>query len=191
MGRPTIGCSAWVASRPGTSPTARRRPTRSAVPSSALTDFPVEDREHVPSEEIAVPRGRTMHVPKSLKGVAGLLVQATVRRGAGRARLSGDRAALSHRHLGRHPAVQRPTIATRRRRFKLLIDTLYEHGVKLLAAADGEPDRLYARGDGRLRVRAHRLAIDGDALGRISRKGPMAAIDCAVVAVASLGSSAA
>ena len=35
-----------------------------------LTDHPVEDRAHVPSEELDVGAGRTLHVPKSLKGVA-------------------------------------------------------------------------------------------------------------------------
>ncbi|WP_339561353.1 AFG1/ZapE family ATPase, partial [Pseudomonas sp. EA_65y_Pfl1_P113] len=34
-----------------------------------LTDFPVEDRAHVPSEDLIV-QGRTLHVPKALKGVA-------------------------------------------------------------------------------------------------------------------------
>src|SRR5690348_3349840 len=35
-----------------------------------LTDYPVEDRAKVPSEELDVGGGRTIHVPKSLKGVA-------------------------------------------------------------------------------------------------------------------------
>src|SRR3546814_5313379 len=35
-----------------------------------LTDFPVEDREHVPSETVAIKGGRELFVPKSLKGVA-------------------------------------------------------------------------------------------------------------------------
>ena len=35
-----------------------------------LTDYPVEDRAKVPSEELRVGGGRTIHVPKSLKGVA-------------------------------------------------------------------------------------------------------------------------
>src|SRR3569623_1649420 len=35
-----------------------------------LPDYPPEDRDHVPAEDIAVQGGRTLHVPKSLKGVA-------------------------------------------------------------------------------------------------------------------------
>ena len=35
-----------------------------------LTDYPVEDRAKVPAEELDVGGGRTLHVPKSLKGVA-------------------------------------------------------------------------------------------------------------------------
>ena len=35
-----------------------------------LTDFPVEDRVRVPSETIGVPGGRTLFVPKAVKGVA-------------------------------------------------------------------------------------------------------------------------
>jgi len=34
-------------------------------------------------------------------------------------------------------------------RFVSLIDALYEHKVKLLAAADAQPGELYERGDGR------------------------------------------
>jgi cell division protein ZapE len=34
-------------------------------------------------------------------------------------------------------------------RFVSLIDALYEHKVKLLAAADAEPAELYPKGDGR------------------------------------------
>ena len=35
-----------------------------------LTDYPPEDSANVPTEELAIPGGRTLHVPKSLKGVA-------------------------------------------------------------------------------------------------------------------------
>ena len=35
-----------------------------------LTDYPVEDAANVPTEAIPVQGGRSLHVPKSLKGVA-------------------------------------------------------------------------------------------------------------------------
>src|SRR3546814_12091510 len=35
-----------------------------------LTDYPPEDRAHVPSLDLDVGGGRTLHVPKALKGVA-------------------------------------------------------------------------------------------------------------------------
>ena len=56
--------------RPGTCPTARRRRRRCRGPSSASPITPVEDRANVPTEELEVGGGRTLHVPKSLKGVA-------------------------------------------------------------------------------------------------------------------------
>ena len=56
-------------------------------------------------------------------------------------------------------------------RFVTLIDALYEHKVKLLAAADAAPEALYVEGRRRLRIRAHRLAPDRDAKRRLSRGG--------------------
>lgn len=111
-----------------------------------LTDFPVEDREHVPSEEIAVPGGRSLLVPKSVKGVA---VFSFKRLCAG-ARGTPDYLAVARRY---HTViivgvpVFTPELRNEAARFKLLVDTLYEHRVKLLAAADAEPEALYAGGD--------------------------------------------
>lgn len=111
-----------------------------------LTDFPVEARDHVPAEELAVQGGRTLFVPKSLKGVAVF----SFRRLCGEARGVPDYLALARRY---HTLilVGIPVLGADRRseaaRFKILIDTLYEHGVKLLAAADGEPEHLYADTD--------------------------------------------
>jgi cell division protein ZapE len=112
-----------------------------------LTDYAPEDREHVPSEDIAVPGGRTLHVPKALKGVAVF----SFKRLCAEARGAADYLAIARRY---HTViiVGIPLLGPERRneaaRFVTLIDELYEHRVKLLAAADAEPDGLYPAGDG-------------------------------------------
>ncbi|HKU92418.1 MAG TPA: cell division protein ZapE [Sphingomicrobium sp.] len=112
-----------------------------------LTDYPVEDRAKVPSEDIAVGGGRTLHVPKSLKGVAVF----SFKRLCGEARGAADYLAIARRY---HTViiVGIPVMGRERRneaaRFVTLIDALYEHKVKLLAAADAEPAGLYPEGDG-------------------------------------------
>ena len=112
-----------------------------------LTDFSVEDRARVPSEDIPVQGGRTLHVPKSLKGVAVF----SFKRLCGEARGAADYLAIARRY---HTIilVGIPVMGPDRRneaaRFVTLIDTLYEHKVKLLAAADAAPDGLYPAGDG-------------------------------------------
>ncbi|PZO89542.1 MAG: cell division protein ZapE [Afipia sp.] len=113
-----------------------------------LTDFPVEDRAHVPSEDIPVQGGRTLHVPKSLKGVAVF----SFKRLCGEARGAADYLAIARRfHTVILVGVPRlgPENRNEAARFVTLIDALYEHGVKLLASADAEPGDLYAKGDGR------------------------------------------
>ncbi len=112
-----------------------------------LTDFSVEDRAKVPSEELKVQGGRTLHVPKSLKGVAVF----SFRRLCGEARGAADYLAVARRY---HTIilVGIPVMGPDRRneaaRFVTLIDALYEHKVKLLAAADARPEGLYPAGDG-------------------------------------------
>ncbi|WP_076073335.1 cell division protein ZapE [Sphingomonas montana] len=112
-----------------------------------LTDFPVEDRANVPSEQIAVPGGRTLRVPKSIKGV-GVFAFSKL---CGDARGVADYLAIARRF---HTVilVGVPVLGPEKRneaaRFKLLIDALYEYRVKLLAAADAAPVALYPAGDG-------------------------------------------
>jgi cell division protein ZapE len=112
-----------------------------------LTDYPVEDRAKVPSEDIEVGGGRTLHVPKSLKGVAVF----SFKRLCGEPRGAADYLAIARRF---HTViivgipVMGPDMRNEAARFVTLIDALYEHKVKLLAAADGEPDGLYPIGDG-------------------------------------------
>jgi cell division protein ZapE len=112
-----------------------------------LTDFSVEDRAKVPGEDIPVQGARMLHVPKSLKGVAVF----SFRRLCGEARGAADYLAVARRY---HTVilVGIPVLGPERRneaaRFVTLIDALYEHKVKLLAAADAAPGELYPAGDG-------------------------------------------
>lgn len=112
-----------------------------------LTDYPPEDAAHVPSEEIAVPGGRTLHVPKALKGVAVF----SFKRLCGEPRGAPDYLAIARRY---HSViiVGIPRLGPENRneaaRFVTLIDALYEQKVKLLAAADAVPADLYTKGDG-------------------------------------------
>ena len=112
-----------------------------------LTDYPVEDRAKVPTEELAVGGGRTLHVPKSLKGVAVF----SFKRLCGEARGAADYLAIAQRFhtviVVGIPVMSRD-MRNEAARFVTLIDELYEHKVKLLSAADAEPDGLYPQGDG-------------------------------------------
>ncbi len=125
-------------------------PANTATLSAAffrLTDYPVEDRANVPSEDIEV-QGRTLHVPKSLKGVAVF----SFKRLCGEARGAADYLAIARRY---HTVilVGIPRLGPENRneaaRFVTLIDALYEHKVKLLAMADASPMDLYREGDGK------------------------------------------
>ncbi|GLV27844.1 cell division protein ZapE [Sphingobium sp. TomTYG75] len=112
-----------------------------------LTDYPVEDRAKVPVEDIKVQGGRTLHVPKSLKGVAVF----SFKRLCAEARGAPDYLAIARRF---HTVilvgirVLGPENRNEAARFVTLIDALYEYKVKLLASADAEPPQLYPRGDG-------------------------------------------
>lgn len=112
-----------------------------------MTDFPPEDSVHVPSAELAVHGGRTLHVPKSLKGVAVF----SFKRLCAEARGAPDYLAIA-RHYHTVIIVGIPILGPELRneaaRFKTLIDALYEHKVKLIATADAEPAVLYPEGDG-------------------------------------------
>ena len=113
-----------------------------------LTDYPVEDRAKVPAEDIDVGGRRTLHVPKSLKRVAVF----SFKRLCGEPRGAADYLAIARRY---HTViivgipVMGGDMRNEAARFVTLIDALYEHKVKLLAAADAEPEGLYPSGDGR------------------------------------------
>ena len=124
-------------------------PEATAALSSAffrMTDYPPEDREHVPTAELPLPGGRFLHVPKSLKGVAVFSFARLCRQPLGAA----DYLAIA-RHYHTVLIVGIPKLGPEKRneaiRFIHLIDTLYEQKVKLVAAADSQPDQLYPAGD--------------------------------------------
>jgi len=113
-----------------------------------LTDYPPDDAAHVPTAELEIPGGRSIHVPKSLKGVAVF----SFKKLCGAARGAPDYLAIARRY---HTVflVGIPRLGPENRneaaRFVTLIDALYEQRVKLIAAADAEPQGLYEAGDGR------------------------------------------
>ena len=113
-----------------------------------LTDYPVEDRAKVPSEDLEVGGGRNLRVPKSLKGVAVF----SFKRLCGDNRGASDYLALARRYhtviIVGIPVMSRE-MRNEAARFVTLIDALYEHRVKLLASANAEPAGLYPSGDGR------------------------------------------
>jgi cell division protein ZapE len=112
-----------------------------------LTDYPVEDRARVPAQDIELGGGRTLHVPKSLKGVAVF----SFKRLCGEPRGGADYLAIARRY---HSVivvgipVMTADMRNEAARFVSLIDALYEHKVKLLASADAEPEGLYPGGEG-------------------------------------------
>lgn len=112
-----------------------------------LTDYPPEDRAHVPTLDLDVGGGRTLHVPKALKGVAVF----SFKRLCGEARGASDYLAVA-RHFHAVIIVGIPRMGPENRneaaRFVTLIDALYEYKVKLLASAAATPDALYVAGDG-------------------------------------------
>lgn len=112
-----------------------------------LTDYSPEDSIHVPSAELDL-GGRTLHVPKSLKGVAVF----SFKRLCGEARGAPDYLAIARAY---HTVIlvgiprMGPDNRNEAARFVTLIDALYEHKVKLFVTADADPEDLYEAGDGR------------------------------------------
>jgi cell division protein ZapE len=113
-----------------------------------LTDYPPEDAAHVPSAELDVGGARTLHVPKSLKGVAVF----SFKRLCGEPRGAADYLAIARTYhtviIVGIPAMT-PEMRNEAARFVTLIDALYDNKVKLLASAATEPENLYPAGDGR------------------------------------------
>jgi cell division protein ZapE len=111
-----------------------------------LTDYSAEDRANVPSEDIRCRAGARSMSQRASRG-GGLLLQAALREARG----APDYLAIARRY---HSViiVGIPKLVPEKRneaaRFVTLIDALYEHKVKLLAAADASPGELYPAGDG-------------------------------------------
>ena len=112
-----------------------------------LTDYPPEDSAHVPANDLQLGGGRSLHVPKSLKGVAVF----SFKRLCGEPRGAADYLAVAHAyHTVILVGVPRmgPENRNEAARFVTLIDALYENKVKLFVTAAAEPDQLYIAGDG-------------------------------------------
>jgi len=112
-----------------------------------LTDFAPEDAEHVPSADLDLGGGRTLHVPKSLKGVAVF----SFKRLCKEARGASDYLAIARDYhtviIVGIPQMNRE-MRNEAARFLTLIDALYENRVKLFVTAEVEPEDLYPSGDG-------------------------------------------
>jgi len=112
-----------------------------------LTDYKPEDAEHVPSGELDLDGGRTLHVPKSLKGVGVF----SFKRLCSDNRGAADYLAIAQAY---HTVilVGIPRMGPENRneaiRFTKLVDALYENNVKLFVTAAAVPEGLYVSGDG-------------------------------------------
>ncbi|MGZ3269770.1 MAG: cell division protein ZapE [Croceibacterium sp.] len=112
-----------------------------------LTDYPPEDAAHVPSADLDLGGGRTLHVPKSLKGVAVF----SFKRLCGEPRGAADYLAIAqayHTVIIVGIPVMSADLRDQAARFVTLIDALYENSVKLFVTAAAEPEGLYPAGDG-------------------------------------------
>jgi cell division protein ZapE len=112
-----------------------------------LTDYKPEDADHVPGAELDLGGGRTLHVPKSLKGVAVF----SFKRLCGENRGAADYLAIArayHTVIVVGIPVMGPDNRNEAIRFTKLVDALYEHNVKLFATAAAQPAGLYSAGDG-------------------------------------------
>jgi len=112
-----------------------------------LTDFAPEDAANVPTGALDLGGGRTLHVPKSLKGVGVF----SFKKLCGENRGAADYLAIA-RAFHTVILVGIPRMGPENRneaiRFTKLIDALYEHRVKLFVTAAALPEELYQAGDG-------------------------------------------
>ncbi len=112
-----------------------------------LTDFEPEDAAHVPSGALDLGGGRTLHVPKCLKGVGVF----SFKKLCGENRGAADYLAIAqafHTVILVGIPMMGPENRNEALRFTKLIDALYEHRVKLFVTAAAAPEDLYPSGDG-------------------------------------------
>jgi cell division protein ZapE len=101
----------------------------------------------VPAPARLTVMGRTLEIPLAAEGVA----RFDFRTLCGTALGAGDYLALAtHFHTLVLDGIPRlsPDNYDEARRFIVLVDTLYDHRVKLVASSDALPDQLYQRGEG-------------------------------------------
>src|SRR5690242_3091836 len=92
-------------------------------------------------------QGRTIRVPQAARGVA----RFTFRQLCGQPLGASDYLRIAHEFhtlLLDHIPVMDYAQRNEAKRFIILIDTLYDHAVKLVASAEAEPDALYRASDG-------------------------------------------
>ena len=123
------------------------------VPADARADRALDEAfaelsNHVPAHpDTLTVMGRTLYVPMAAEGVARFDFEALCGQPLG----AGDYLTLAtHFHTLVLDAIPRlsPENYDKARRFITLIDTLYDHRVKLVASAEAMPDQLYERGEG-------------------------------------------
>jgi cell division protein ZapE len=112
-----------------------------------LTDFAPEDAANVPSGELDLGGGRSLHVPKSLKGVGVFSFKKLCAENRGAADYLAIARAFHTVILVGIPKMG-PENRNEALRFTKLIDALYEHRVKLFVTAAALPEELYQAGDG-------------------------------------------
>jgi len=112
-----------------------------------LTDFAPEDAANVPSGELDLGGGRTLHVPKCLKGVGVFSFKKLCAENRGAADYLAVARAFHTVILVGIPKMG-PENRNEAIRFTKLIDALYEHRVKLFVTAAALPEELYQAGDG-------------------------------------------
>jgi len=123
------------------------------VPANAIADAALDDAwrrlagEHAGSPHELVVKGHTVRVPKAAMGVARFLFDDL----CAQPLAATDYLKIAHEFhtivLDRIPVMDHAR-RNEAKRFIILIDTLYDHAVKLLASAQAPPDELYTATEG-------------------------------------------